>query len=91
VELAAAARAELEAQHEHVRREVECLTSAHESVRVSQAERLNRRLRTAQKAAVTDAVRRGLIGEEAAARLLAEIDAAVEMGSRPRFLPPTAD
>ena len=51
VELAAATRAELEAQHEHVRREVERLTSAHESVRVSQAERLNRRLRTAQKAA----------------------------------------
>ena len=91
VELAAATRAELEAQHERVRREVERLTSAHESVRVSQTERLNRRLRTAQKAAVADAVRRGLIGEEAAARLIEEIDAAVEMGTRPRFLPPIAD
>ena len=91
VELADATCAELEAQHEHVRHEVERLTSAHESVRVSQTERLNRRLRTAQRAAIADAVRRGLISEEAAARLTEEIDAAVEMGTRPRFLPPTAD
>jgi CPA1 family monovalent cation:H+ antiporter len=91
VELATATRTELEAQHEHIRHAMERLTSAHEHVRVSQTERLNRRLRMAQRAAIADAVRRGLIGEEAAARLTEEIEAAVDLGTRPRFLPPAED
>jgi CPA1 family monovalent cation:H+ antiporter len=87
-ELAATTQAELEGQYVNVRREVERLIRTHQGVQLSQMERLNRHLGAAQKAAVLDALRRGLISEDAAARLNEEVDVALETGEHPRFYPP---
>jgi CPA1 family monovalent cation:H+ antiporter len=77
-DLATVTRADLEAQQAHARQELERLTREHQGVRVSQTERLRRRLGAAQKTAVAEALRRGLISEEAAAQITEDIDVAQE-------------
>ena len=71
--------------------ELERLSRAFPKLQSTQTERLHRSLGSAEKAAVIEAARQGLIGEEAAAAVSERVDAALELGQRPSFSPEPGD
>ncbi|RIH92429.1 Na(+)/H(+) antiporter NhaG [Meiothermus granaticius NBRC 107808] len=79
-ELLEATRQRLAEEREAVLRDLDQAVHSRESLRDHEALRLQRHLGLTQRAAVADALRRGLISEEAAATLSEELDAQLEEG-----------
>ena len=83
--------AELETQHDRLRDEIRALVAAEPALRKSQAERAGWRVLHAQRAALDDAVRRGIVSEEVRHKLGMDIDARLQTDLSPLFTMPDQD
>lgn len=79
----------LQQQHDEARDLIRDLLAAEPELRQSQTERAGRRVLHAQRAALDDAVRRGIVSEEVRHKLGIDIDARLQTNLSPLFTMPT--